>query len=75
MSAISKVSEHMEETSELLGRGILVVFLAGVLVATVCVVALIAAGTFAVLHPGNDFGHGSGRGFEGDVIVQPFLSF
>jgi hypothetical protein len=51
-----------------------VIFLAGVLVVTVCVVALIAAGTFAVLHPGNDFGHGP-RGSEGDVIMMPLQPF
>jgi hypothetical protein len=76
MSAISKASERLEETVELLGHAIMAAFIAAVLVVTVCVVILVGAGTFAVLHPGNDFGGsgGVGSGGGGDIIVpaQPF---
>jgi len=76
LSAISKISERMEETAELLERSIGVVFFAGVLVVTVCVVVLVGAGTFAVLHPGNDFGDvGSGGGRGGDIIFLPAQPF
>lgn len=70
MSSISNVSKRMAETAKLLERIFYVAFLAGALVVVLCVVALVAVGTFAVLHKGNDFG-GSG---SGDIIVpaQPF---
>jgi hypothetical protein len=42
-------------------------------VAILCVVALTAVGTFAVLHKGNDFG-GFGGG-SGDIIVVPAQPF
>jgi hypothetical protein len=78
MSAISNASERMAETVRLLERGINVMFLAAGIVVIPCVVALIAAFTFAVLHNGNDFnfGDGSGRGgHSGDVIVLPAQPF
>jgi hypothetical protein len=75
MSAISNASDRIAEAGELLEHAIGVVFLAALLVVTTCVVALVAAFTFAVLHNGNDFdfGHGSGRG--GDIIVLPVQPF
>jgi hypothetical protein len=77
MSAISKVSERMEEAGELLERAIGVMFLAwSVLVVIPCVVALLAALTFAVIHNGDedfDFGNWSGGG--GDIIVLPAQPF
>jgi hypothetical protein len=80
-SAISNVSERMAEAGELLERTLGVVFLAALVVVVSCVVALVAAFTFAVLHPGNDFnlGDGSGGGGHssrgGDIIVLPAQLF
>src|SRR3954454_3051394 len=79
VSTISKFSRRMEETGELLERAIGVMFLAAALVVIPCVLALLAAGTFAVLHNGNDFdfggGSGSRSGGEGDIIVLPTQLF
>jgi hypothetical protein len=50
-----------------------VVFLAAALLVILCIATLVAAGTFGVLHNGNDFGNGSGRG--GDIIVLPAQPF
>ena len=75
MSAISKVSKRMEEAGELLERAIGVVFLAAGIVVTTCVVALLAAFTFAVIHNGDDFDFGNGSGGGGDIIVLPAQPF
>jgi hypothetical protein len=77
MSAISNVAQRMEDTVELLGHAVWVVFLAAVLVVIPCVVALLAAFTFAVIHNGDDFdfGNGTGGGGGGDVIVLPAQPF
>ena len=82
MSAISKVSKRMEEAGELLEEAIGAVFLAAAVVVTTCVVALLAAFTFAVIHNGDDFdfGNGSGdfgngSGGGGDIIVLPAQLF
>jgi hypothetical protein len=74
LSVISNVSERMAETGELLERVIGVVFLAAAIVVILCVMTLVAAGTFGVIHKGNDFSFGgSGRG--GDIIVLPAQLF
>ena len=76
LSAISNVSERMAEMGELLERAIGVVFLAAALVVIPCVVALVAAFTFAVIHNGDDFDfHGSGSARGGDIIVLPAQPF
>jgi hypothetical protein len=75
MSAISNVSKRMEEAGELLERAIGVMFLAAVLVVIPCVVALLAALTFAVIHNGDDFDFGNGSGGGGDIIVLPAQPF
>jgi hypothetical protein len=81
MSAISKVSKTMQETGDLLERAIGVVFLTAGIVVTTCVVALLAAFTFAVIHNGDDFDFNNGSGFHngsgggGDIIVLPAQPF
>jgi hypothetical protein len=69
MSTISNVSKRLAETAKLLERAFYVAFLAGALVVMLCGVALVAVGTFAVLHKGNDFGG------SGDIIVVPAQPF
>jgi hypothetical protein len=75
MSAISNVAQRMEDTVELLGRAVWVLFLAAVLVVIPCVVALLAAFTFAVIHNGDDFDFGNGTDGGGDIIVLPAQPF
>jgi hypothetical protein len=75
MSTISKISRGMEETGELLERAIGVAFLAAALVVIPCVVALLAAFTFAVIHNGDDFDFGHGSRGEGDIIILPAQPF
>jgi hypothetical protein len=76
VSAVSKVSERMAETGEWLERTFFaVVLVAGVavlVVVTVCLLTLMAAGTFATLHPGDDFDFG---GEFGSSIILPALPF
>ncbi len=77
MSAISNVSERLAEMGRLLEDAIGVMFLAwSVLVVIPCVVALLAAFTFAVIHNGDeDFDFGNGFGGGGDIIVLPAQPF
>jgi hypothetical protein len=75
MSVISKTYRGMVETGELLERAIGVMFLAAAVVVIPCVVALLAAFTFAVLHNGDDFDFGNGSRGEGDIIVLPGQPF
>jgi hypothetical protein len=77
-SAISNFSERIADAGDMMERTLGVVFLAAVVVVVTCVAALVAAGTFAVLHPGNDFGSGHGLGGSGgggDIIVVPAPPF
>jgi hypothetical protein len=74
-SAISILSDRIEETGELLEHAIGVVFLAAAVVVITCVAVLVAAGTFAILHPGNDFNFADGSGRGGDIIVVPAPPF
>jgi hypothetical protein len=81
-SAISNFSERIADAGDMMERTLGVVFLAAAVVVVTCVAALIAAGTFAVIHPGNDFGFGhglggsgSGSGGGGDIIVVPAPPF
>jgi hypothetical protein len=69
MSTISNVSKRMAETAELLERAFYVAFLAGFLVVMLCGAALVAVGTFAVIHKGID------SGGSGDIIVVPAQPF
>jgi hypothetical protein len=75
VSGVSRFSERMAETGELLERALFaVVLLAGVavlVVVTVCLLTLMAAGTFATLHPGDDFDFGE----NGSSIILPALPF
>jgi hypothetical protein len=75
MSAISKISRRMEETGDMLEQAIGVMFLAAGLVVIPCVVALLAAFTFAVIHNGDDIDLGHRSGGTGDIIVLPAQPF
>jgi hypothetical protein len=75
MSMITKTSDQLDDAAEMLLRWINVMFLLAVLVAMTCAVILIAAGTFAVLHNGDDFSFGGGAGGGGDMIRVPSLLF
>ena len=44
-------------------------FLAVFFVALLCVIAVMVAGTYGMLHKGDDFDFGGGSGGGGDVIV------
>ena len=65
----------MAETGEALESGVYVAFLAAVMVGVLCLAALFAAFTFAVLHPGDDFDFANGSGHGGDTIVLPAQLF
>lgn len=71
MSGLTNVSDRIEEFLTVLKRVTETVFQAALLVGCVCILGLIVAGTYGLLHQGDDFGvdlDGNGRG-SGDVIV------
>jgi predicted lysophospholipase L1 biosynthesis ABC-type transport system permease subunit len=72
MSSYTKVTDRLDQVVEVLSRAITAAFLAVVTVGLLCLMGLVIAGTFAILHNGNDFGDvGGGGGGGGDVIVLP----
>ena len=78
VSTLSKASERMDDAVELLMRGVEALALAAVVVGLACLVILMSAFTFGVLHNGDDFDFGGGRGGGGgdaDVIVLPASPF
>ncbi|MGH3506306.1 MAG: hypothetical protein ACRDO2_03770 [Nocardioidaceae bacterium] len=72
MSGLTKVSDGLDEVVSMLRRAIEAVFHAGVLVGLACIIFLLVAGTYGILHNGDDFefGEGGGGGRGGDIIVM-----
>ena len=72
MSGITRVGDRLESTAGLMRRAIDALFQAVILVGLACVAALFIAGSYGILHNGNDFDFdvnlGTG-GASGDVIV------
>jgi hypothetical protein len=75
MSEYAGVSDRLDRTLSLLKRSAEALFYAVLIFSLVCVIVLVAAGTFGIIHEGNDFGGPpGGRGSPGgDVIVPSVL--
>ena len=76
MNGIARATDGMDQTASFLKRSIEALIYAVVLMGLVCLLGLIVAGTFGILHSGNDFSFdvnfGAGRGSGGgDVIIVP----
>jgi hypothetical protein len=69
MSAVAKVTDRLEEIVSMLGRAVEAAVLAIVLVMVLCGIGLVVAGTYGILHKGDDFGRLGGGGGGGDVVV------
>jgi hypothetical protein len=69
MSAVAKVTDRLEQIVSMLGRAVEAALLSIVLVILLCGIGLVVAGTYGVLHKGDDFGGSMGGGGGGDVIV------
>ena len=68
MNGLTRVSNSVQDLSEVLSRMIEALGQIVLLVVLVCFALLVIAGTYGILHPGDDFGFGSGSG-GGDIIV------
>jgi hypothetical protein len=75
MNSIARISGALDHTAEVLKRTAEVLLYATAAFILVCVMALVAAGFYGVVHDGDDFGIdlGSGNGGGGDVIILPHL--
>jgi hypothetical protein len=69
MSGLARVSDRLEQALSVVGRAVELLLLAAVCVAVLCVIAVMVAGTYGMLHKGDDFDFGGNRGGGGDVIV------
>jgi hypothetical protein len=69
MSGLAKVNARLEEVVTMLGRAVEAALLAIFVVIVLCGIGLVVAGTYGMLHKGDDFGFGNSRGGGGDVIV------
>jgi len=78
MNDFARVEDGLDLTVSFLRRGIEALCYAVVVVGLVCLIGLTIAGTFGILHNGDDFGFdlnssdpGGGAGGGGDAIVLP----
>jgi len=71
VSATSRMSQRVTETCELLERLVIALCLAILAMTLACVVVLLAAATFGILHPGDDFDFGQRHA---DVVLPAHLS-
>jgi hypothetical protein len=69
MSGLERVTDRLEDAVSVVGRAVELAFLAVFFVALLCVIAVMVAGTYGMLHKGDDFDFGGGSGGGGDVIV------
>ena len=69
MSDVTRFTDRLERVVSVMGRAVEVAFLAVLLVAILCVIVIMAAGTYGLLHKGDDFGFNDGSGGGGDVIM------
>ncbi|HSS67975.1 MAG TPA: hypothetical protein VLK34_05445 [Nocardioidaceae bacterium] len=69
MSALGRVSDRLEDVVSVVGRAVELAFLAVFFVALLCVIAVMVAGTYGMLHKGDDFDFGGRGSGGGDVIV------
>ena len=70
MSAVAKVTDRLEQVVSMMGRAVEAALLAMVLVIVVCGIGIVVAATYAILHPGDDFGNfGGGDSGGGDIIA------
>lgn len=73
MSGVVRVADGLDRTVSLLERAARAMVLATVVVALVCFSVLVVAGTYGILHHGDDFAfvNGSNGGGGGDIIHVP----
>ncbi len=73
MNGIVRLTNRLDQTASFMKSAIDALFLAVVLVVLACLVGLVVAGTFGILHNGDDFDFDLGGGGAGssDVVV-PF---
>ncbi|GAB6984096.1 hypothetical protein [Nocardioides pyridinolyticus] len=72
MSGFEQASDRLDRTLSVLKRALEAVFYSVLIFVLACVILLVAAGVFGLLHQGNDFG-GTPGGSGGDVIVPSVL--
>jgi hypothetical protein len=74
MSASARVTDRLEQVVSMMGRAVEAALLAGVLVVVLCGMGIVAAATFAILHPGDDLGNFGGGGSEGGGdLIAPYI--
>ena len=74
MNGIVRLTKRLDQTASFMKSAIDALFLGVVLVVLACLVGLVVAGTFGILHNGDDFDFDLGGGGAGssDVVVLPF---
>jgi hypothetical protein len=68
MSGLERAADHLENAVSVVGRAVELAFLALLFVAMLCVIAVLVAGTYGLLHKGDDFGNLGGSGGGGDIV-------
>ena len=68
MSGMDRVTDRLENAVSTVGRAVELAFLSLLFVALLCVITVMVAGTYGMLHKGDDFGFDRGHGGGGDVV-------
>jgi hypothetical protein len=70
MSGLERAVDRLEDAVSVVGRVVELAFLALLGVALLCIIVVIVAGTYGMLHKGDDFGNlgGGGGGGGGDIV-------
>ena len=75
MNGIARLTDGLDQSVSLLKSAMEVLYRAVIVVALACLIGLMLAATFGLIHNGDDFDFdvtpGAGRGGGGDVIVLP----
>jgi hypothetical protein len=75
MNGIARLTDGLDQSVSFLRRAIEALFQAVILVGLACLIGLMLAGTFGILHNGDDFDFDinptAGRGGAGDLIALP----
>jgi hypothetical protein len=69
MSGMERVTDRLESAVSTVGRAVELAFLSLLVVAIMCLITVMVAGTYGMLHKGDDFDFGGGHGGGGDVVV------
>jgi hypothetical protein len=68
MTGLQRAADRLDDAVSVVSRAVEVAFLALVFIGVLCVIAVMVAGTYGMLHKGDDFDNFGGGGGGGDIV-------